>query len=300
MRVYVTGGSGFVGQRLIPRLVEAGHEVTASDREVDVSAPRAMADAFARARPDAIVHLAAQSSVAASWRDPAVAYRVNFLGARSVLQALANQVPRARLLLVGSGDQYAPTQPGSPPLSERDSLRPRSPYARSKTAAEQLGSLAAADGLDVLRIRAFNHTGAGQSVQFVASDFSQQIAEILAGSRPPEMRVGNLDAVRDFLHVDDVVGAYLRLLEPEAPADIYNVASGEGTSIRSLLETLCEIASVSPNIEIDPARFRPTDWMRGDAGRLRRVTGWRPATPLRDALAELLAFWRAHPEPRAT
>ena len=296
MRVYVTGGSGFVGRRLVPHLLNAGHGVTASDREVDVTDPRAMADAFSRARPDAVIHLAAQSSVAASWRDPAIAYRVNFLGTRSVLRALASRAPGARLLLVGSGDQYTPSSPGSAAMSEREPLRPRSPYARSKAAAEQLGSLAAAAGLDVVRIRAFNHTGAGQSLHFVASDFARQIAQMSTGSRPAEMRVGNLDSVRDFLHVDDVIDAYLRLLEPTAPADIYNVASGEGTSIRSLLETLCELAGVSPSIEVDPKRFRQTDWVRGDATRLRQATGWRPVIPLRQALLELLEYWQAQPD----
>jgi GDP-4-dehydro-6-deoxy-D-mannose reductase len=172
-------------------------------------------------------------------------------------------------------------------------LAPRSPYARSKAAAEVLGNEAAARGLDVIRLRPFNHTGAGQTPQFVASDFAKQVSEIAAGRRAPQMRVGNLDSLRDFLHVDDVLDAYLGLLDRSAPADIYNVASGEGTSIRDLLDMLCDIADVTPDVEIDPERFRPTDWVIGDASRLRKATGWKPTRMLRDALVELVEYWRS-------
>ena len=155
-----------------------------------------------------------------------------------------------------------------------------------------LGTWAASRGLDVVRVRAFNHTGAGQTRRFVASDFACQVARIEAGSMAPVMRVGNLDSVRDFLHVDDVVDAYLQLLDRRVPPAVYNVASGVGASVRTLLATLCELARVSPRIEIDPARFRPTDYLVGDADRLTRATGWAPRIGLRDTLAEVLSFWR--------
>jgi GDP-4-dehydro-6-deoxy-D-mannose reductase len=293
MRVLVTGASGFVGQRLLPRLEREGWAVTAHDREVDVTEPEAVATALKAARPDAIIHLAALSSVADSVRDPSATYRVNYVGTRVLLEAIERHAADARLLLVGSGDAYAPTAPGDPPRHESDPLRPRSPYARSKAAAEQLAGLAAERGLDVLRIRAFNHTGAGQDRRFVAPDFASQIVEIGAGRREPEMRVGNLDSIRDFMHVDDVVDAYVRLLDPSVPPRIYNIASGQGTPIRTLLETLCELADVWPKVETDPERHRPTDAMVGDASRLREATGWKPAVPLRDTLQELLDYWRS-------
>jgi GDP-4-dehydro-6-deoxy-D-mannose reductase len=296
MRVFVTGASGFVGSRLVPSLEAAGHETIASDLDVDVRDPDSVAKAFLAARPEAVIHLAAQSSVAASWRDPATAFRVNYLGARNVIRALEAHVPGARLLLVGSGDQYAPTALSAPPRHERDVLEPRSPYAKSKAAAEQLGCFAAQRGLDVVCIRAFNHTGAGQDTQFVASDFAKQVAEIAAGRRAPEMRVGNLESARDFLHVDDVIDAYGRLIDPNVPRGIYNVASGIGTPIRALLDILCELASVTPSIEVAPERFRPTDCVVGDASRLRNATGWRPKTALRETLQELLAYWSEHPD----
>lgn len=293
MRVYLTGSRGFVGPRLVARLRAAGHETFGTDAEIDVTERSTLERAFAQARPDAIVHLAAQSSVAASWRDPADCFRVNYLGSRNVLLAGVRECPQARVLLIGSGEQYDASGPGSPLRRESDPLCPRSPYARSKAAAELLGSLAAETGLDVVRVRAFNHTGPGQSDRFVVSDFAHQLAEIEAGLRSPLMRVGNLASERDFLDVDDVIEAYLRLIDPAVPAGVYNVASGRGVSIRSVLEILCELAQVFPTLEADPARHRVTDRLIGDASRLYAASGWQPRIPLRTTLQRVLEHWRA-------
>ncbi len=291
MRVFVTGAGGFVGRRLVPALRAAGHEVTGSDREIDVTDPDAVAAALARARPEALVHLAALSSVAASWQQPALCYRVNFLGTRSLLRAALRETPSARVLLIGSADQYAATSPRARPLDESAPLLPRSPYARTKAAAERLGEEAGRLGLDVVRVRAFNHTGAGQDDAFVVSSFARQVAAIRAGRQPPVMRVGNLDSVRDFLHVDDVIDAYVALLDRKVPADVYNVAGGVATPIQTVLDRLIALAGIDPRVEIDPERFRPTDWLVGDAARLREVTGWQPRVPFDAILRELYDDW---------
>jgi len=292
MRVLVTGAAGFVGRRLLPRLAAAGHAALGIDRETDVTDERALAAAMAAARPDAVIHLAALSSVAHSLRAPEDCYRVNYLGTRALLGAVAAGAPGARILLVGTGDAYAATTPRPEPLRESTPLRPRSPYARSKAAAEGLGILAARNGLDVVCVRAFNHTGAGQSDAFVIPSFARQLAAIAAGRAEPILRVGNLDSVRDFLHVDDVVDAYLRLLDPRVPADVYHVASAVGVTIRAVLDGLCAIAGLRPRVEVDPARFRPSDWLVGDATRLREATGWAPRIPLDALLREVYADWR--------
>ena len=177
------------------------------------------------------------------------------------------------------------------PFDESTPLRPRSPYARTKAAAEALGEAAARDGLDVVRVRAFNHTGAGQADAFVVSSFARQVAAIRARRQAPVMRVGNLESVRDFLHVDDVLDAYRALLDPSVPADVYNVAGGVATSIQTLLDRLIELASIAPTIETDPERFRPTDWLVGDATRLRKATGWQPRIPFEAILRELYEDW---------
>ena len=152
--------------------------------------------------------------------------------------------------------------------------------------------LAAERGQDVVRVRPFNHTGPGQRPDFVAASFAQQLARIEAGSAPPRMAVGNLDSVREFLDVRDVVAAYERLLDPAVPADVYNVATGEGIRVGALLDALIDIAGVDVEVAEDPARLRPTDSLVGDPARLRDRTGWRPERPLRDTLADSFAHWQ--------
>jgi GDP-4-dehydro-6-deoxy-D-mannose reductase len=291
MRVFVTGASGFVGRRLMPRLEQAGFEATGADREVDVTDPECLARVVEKQSPDAILHLAAMSSPAESWSAPERCYRVNFLGTLNLLRAVAAHRPDARLLVIGSADQYAAAPVDSRPFDESTPLCPSSPYARTKAAAEMLAEEAATAGLDVVRIRAFNHTGAGQPDHFVASSFARQVAEIRTGRQAPRMRVGNLDSVRDFLHVEDVLEAYLRLLDPAVPADVYNVASGRATTIRALLDTLIGIAEIECEIETDPARWRETDWRVGDASRLRERTGWEPRIGVEETLRELYESW---------
>jgi GDP-4-dehydro-6-deoxy-D-mannose reductase len=292
MRVCVTGGDGFVGRRLVPRLETGGHEVHSADRDVDVSDARALDDWVARSRPEAVVHLAAQSSVVEAAREPAETFRVNYRGAVGLLAAMARHASRARVVLVGSAEQYGPSPLGAPPTAEDAPLRPALPYARTKAAADVLGACWAQRGLDVVRVRAFNHTGPGQSDRFAPGSFARQLAEMEAGRRPPQLRVGNLDAVRDYLHVDDVVDAYARLLDRRVPAGAYNVASGRGRPLRHVLDALLAEARVKPAVEVDPARVRPADQLLGDARRLRAATGWTPQRSLEAALRELLASWR--------
>jgi GDP-4-dehydro-6-deoxy-D-mannose reductase len=218
---------------------------------------------------------------------------VNYLGTHNLLDIVARRLPRTRVLLVGSADEYKTTEVDSAPYPETTGLRPGSPYARTKAAAELLGGLACEGGLDVMRTRSFNHLGAGQSDVFVASSFARQVAEIAAGIREPTMAVGNLESVRDFLDVEDVITAYIHLLDPKIRPDVFNVASGVPIKIATLLETLIELGGIDPEVTTNPDFFRPTDHLVGDATRLREVTGWRPTIPLRDALAALLDGWHA-------
>lgn len=296
VRVAVTGAGGFVGARLVARLGAAGYEVVASDRELDVTDAAAVRASALRERPDAIIHLAAVSSVRAAVDAPALAWRVNFLGARSVLEAAAALAREAgsgpRVLLVGSGQIYGAAAPGASPFDELAPLRPRTPYDWTKAAADGLGAAHAARGADVIRLRPFNHTGPGQSPAFVASSFARQIAEIECGLRPPVLSVGNLESVRDFLDVDDVIDAYLALLAPGTRAGVFNVASGRGVSGRELLDLLLAASSARPRVVVEPARVRPTDVSVGDAARLRAATGWAPRRALADTLTRLLDAWR--------
>jgi GDP-4-dehydro-6-deoxy-D-mannose reductase len=291
MRVFVTGASGFVGRRLMRLFREAGHDAHGADREVDVTNLDTIRGALERHAPEAVVHLAAMSSVATSWREPHLCYRLNFIGTRTLLAAAHSACPDARVLLIGSADEYAATTPATAPIDETTPLRPRSPYARTKAAAELLGAAAARRGQSVVRVRAFNHTGAGQPDLFVVSNFARQVARIRLGHQEPVMRVGNLESVRDFLHVDDVLAAYLALLDDGVPAETYNIASGRSTSIQEVLDRLIEIAGISPRVERDPARWRETDWLVGDASRLQAATRWQPQVSLEAILKELYEDW---------
>jgi len=294
MRIFVTGARGFVGSRLVNRLHGYDHEVFGADYETDVTRRPALEAAIEEARPDAVIHLAALSSVAESNTDPSACYRINILGARNILSAVERLAPRARLLLVGSGDVYGSAEPGAAAFSEDDPLRPRSPYGRSKAAAEYLGTLAAEKGFDVLRLRPFNQLGAGQRDQFVASSFARQIAQIAAGRIQPIMRVGNLESVRDFIDVEDVIGAYVQLLDASVPAAVYNIASGLGVTVQTVLDLLIELGEVEVRVETDPARIRPTDHMVGNPQRLHSAIGWGASTALRTSLASVLGYWREH------
>jgi GDP-4-dehydro-6-deoxy-D-mannose reductase len=294
MRALVTGAGGFVGRRLVPYLSAKGWEVSAIDIEVDVVDGEAVSAAVEAARPDAILHLAALSSVVATLDDPASAFRVNFLGTRNVLHASLESAPNCRVLFVGSGSTYGTSEPGSPAFREDALLRSESPYARTKAAGDLLARCYGERGLRVIRARPFNHTGRGRPDHFVESSIARQIAEIEAGLRPPRIEVGNLDSVRDFLHADDVVAAYFRLLDPAVPPGAYNVASGVGRRIGDVLETLLGLAGMTQRIEVvvGDRLFRPTDRAVGDASRLRGATGWSPERDFRSTLSELLDGWR--------
>jgi GDP-4-dehydro-6-deoxy-D-mannose reductase len=263
------------------------------DRELEISRAVDIGDAVQRARPDAIIHLAAQSSVTAAAADPARAYRVNYLGTRAVLEAARLYAPGARVLLVSSAQVYGSASPGAGPFDENAPLRPRSVYDWTKAAGDLLGACYADRGLDVLRVRPFNHTGAGQDPTFFASAMAYQIAQMEAGKSPPVLAVGNLESVRDFLDVEDVVEAYVQLLQRTVPSGVYNVASGRGRTMREVLDLLLARTALSPKVEVNEARFRPTDVSVGTAAKLEAATGWRPARALGDTLAGLLDGWRA-------
>jgi len=294
VRVLVTGAGGFVGRHLTRFLASVGDEVIAcpgpeGPGALDVTAATAVQRRVAEATPDAIVHLAGISSVAWSHANAGKTMAVNVIGTTNLLEAVRTEAPRARLLLVGSGEMYGRLQDGRP-AREEDPLRPLSPYASSKGAAEQVaGQYAASYGLQVVCARPFNHLGAGQSPQFVVPSFARQIAEVKHGRREAVIEVGDLSPVRDFLHVVDVVRGYRSLLLPSTPTGVYNLCSGTGRSIRSVLDELLKLAGVQAEVRVDPARLRPIEipWLVGDSSRASAI-GWPPQHAVTDALREVL------------
>jgi GDP-4-dehydro-6-deoxy-D-mannose reductase len=311
MRVLITGVAGFVGGHMVDllRAEVPGAVVLGLDKQpgprarslnievvrTDLENAAAVRESFARLRPDRVVHLAAQSSPQRSWDDPERTLRTNVLGMLSLLEAARSLSPPPRILAIGSTDEYGLVRPDDVPLREDAPLRPASPYASSKVAQGYLAlQYALSPGLPVMRTRTFHHTGPRRGEQFAESSFARQLAEIEAGRRPPRLEVGNLDAVRDFTDVRDVVRAYWALLERGTPGEVYNVCSGRGVRLSELLDGLIAISGQRVEVRVDPTRLRPADApvLVGDPSRLRAATGWEPRIPLERTLRDLLDYWR--------
>ncbi|MHB1487033.1 MAG: GDP-mannose 4,6-dehydratase [Acidimicrobiales bacterium] len=292
MRVYVTGGHGFVGRWLVEHLRACGDEVVAPDESVDVTDGAALALAMAEAAPQAVYHLAAFTHVGQSWADPEEVMRVNVLGTLHVLEAARALQPCPRVLLVSSAEVYGIVEGGDLPLDESQALAPATPYAASKVAAEYLGVQAYLGyGLEVMRVRSFNHVGPGQSPTFAVPGIAQRIL-VAQREGGKALKVGNLSPRRDFTDVRDVVRAYRMVIESGRPGAVYNVCSGHDLSIAELAERLIDLAGADLSLEVDPELLRPADLpvLQGDPSLLAEATGWQPTVALDDTLADVLAF----------
>jgi GDP-4-dehydro-6-deoxy-D-mannose reductase len=293
VRAYVTGASGFVGHWLTAHLAAAGDEIIRVDREIDVTDPDVIAASVTESAPDVLYHLAGLAHVGRSWSAPAATFRVNALGSLNVLEAAARCDPAPTVILVSSAEVYGQVH-GAEPLSESAELRPLSPYAASKVAAEFVGiQECLGRGVPVVRVRPFNHAGPGQSADFVVSGLARRIVEAeLAGGGA--VRVGNLQAVRDFTDVRDVVRAYRLLAQRGEPGEVYNVSGGRVITIAEVASLLCQLARVDVHLVTDPALVRPVEVpvLVGDSSRLAAATGWSPQIPFEQTLADVLGDWR--------
>lgn len=281
MRALVTGADGFVGGHLRAELGEAF--VPFEGDVLDADALRAAARGV-----DAVVHLAAESSVAASWEDAFGAWRVNVDGTVNVLAAVAAESPGARVLLASTCEVYG--NAARIPTPEEERIAPVSPYAASKAAAELA---CAASGLDVVVARAANHEGPGRDDRFAVGSWTRQIVRLEAEGGGT-LLVGDLSAERDILDVRDVCRAYRLLLDRSVPAGTYNVSSGETVTMERVVELLVGLARVPVRVERDESRVRPAEIPRlaGDPSRLQAATGWAPEIPLEQTLADTLAAAR--------
>ncbi len=294
MRVLITGASGFVGRHVIRRLLAEGEEVSATHwedapaisgvelHEVDVLDGEALARVVERARPQGVIHLAGLSHVGESWTRMDDYFRVNVLGTENVLRAARG----ARVVLASSAEVYGAVPEAEQPIGEDRPLAPGSPYALSKAAAERL-AVALGDG-DALIVRSFNLVGAGQALRFALPSFASQLAAIRDGRAEPVIRVGNLSARRDFVHVEAAAEAYALLLRRGEGGTVYNLASGRALSMAEALERLLSISGVEACIQPDPERMRPVDQplLVGDPARLEAL-GWRPEPGFDRAIEDL-------------
>jgi GDP-4-dehydro-6-deoxy-D-mannose reductase len=314
MRVLITGFTGFVGSHLADYLVARGDvEVFGTYRwrsrmdnvehlrgrvqlvECDVRDAAAVRRVLRDVRPDRIFHLAAQSYVPTSWLTPGETLSGNVLGQVNLFEAARELDNPVRIHVAGSSEEYGLVLPEDVPIREENPLRPLSPYGVSKVAQDLLAyQYWQSYRLHVVRTRGFNHTGPRRGEVFVTSNFARQIAEIEKGLREPVVMVGNLDSVRDFTDVRDMVRAYWLALDKSAPGEVYNICSGRGYTARQVLDILLGLAHVRVTVQEDPARMRPSDvtLLLGDCSKFQGVTGWQPTIPFEVTLKDLLEHWR--------
>lgn len=300
IRILVTGAGGFVGSWLLPalaaRLPDA--EVRSLGRHsqpggVDIKDAEAVEEAVRTFDPTCVIHLAAVSSTTEAMLGARRAWDVNLTGTFNLADAVLRHAPAARFVFAGSSEIYGGSSRGEARmLDETAALAPRNVYAATKAAADlMLGQMAQA-GLSSVRLRLFNHTGSGQSTHFVVPSFASQIIEIERGQRPPVLKVGNLDAMRDFLDVRDVVDAYVRTVTAsDLPAGlVLNLASGRPRRVGDVLEALLAMSSATITVEQDEKLMRPTDVAvtAGDASRAGAVLGWHPTIPWPDTLQSVM------------
>ncbi len=309
--VLITGANGFVGNHLARHLHDVmlncdlhGAILTGTPsqppteiiyHEIDLKQQAEVANLIDAIRPDQIYHLAAQAFVPRSFEDPWETLENNIRAELNVILGCLKWGIHPRILVIGSAEIYGPAQPDELPITEKANLRPTSPYSVSKIAQDMLGlQYYLSHKLPIMRARSFNHFGPGQNENFVAPAFALQIARIETGLQPPQIKVGDLSAQRDFTDVRDIVRAYRLIVEQGIPGEAYNVASGRAYSIETLLNNLLQQSNAAIEVVVDVDRLRPATIpiLVGDCSKLKDTTGWLPEITFEQSLSDILADYR--------
>jgi GDP-4-dehydro-6-deoxy-D-mannose reductase len=294
VKAFVTGGTGFVGQWLVAHLLDAGDEVVVADQDLEITDDAAVRAAIGDARPDSIYHLAGQAHVGESWGAPLRTFSINAVGTLCVLEAARVLPSVPPVVLLSSAEAYGVVDPAQLPVDEDTPLRPVTPYAASKAAAELLGLQAALGAkVPVVRARPFNMIGPGQSPAFVVAALAQRVARAERDGAD-HIVVGNLTPRRDFLDVRDAARAFRLLAEHGEVGQVYNVCSGHDIAVLDVVGRLMALAGVDLRLVADQALSRPVDVPRlvGNPQRLHAATGWQPEISLDETLGDVLAYWR--------
>lgn len=309
MKSLIIGGAGFVGAYLIRHLrddlkqevyvtkmpQESITEENVRVYDLNILEKESIVELLKEIQPDYIFHLAAQSSVSVSWKNPGLTVDVNVKGAVNLLEAIREAAAKSRVLLIGSGEEYGHVRKGEIPITEENTPRPGNIYAATKACQNMLGCIyAEAYDMDVMMVRAFNHIGPNQAPLFVVADFCKQVAEIEAGKREPVIKVGNLSAKRDFTDVRDVVRAYGLLVQKGVRGETYNIGSGHAIAIEDILQMILRNSSKEIEIKVDEAKLRPVDVpiIEADISKVQRCTEWQPEIDIEKTIRETLDYWR--------
>lgn len=310
MKALVVGGGGFVGPYLVRHLKdELGYEVTVTKTEketlamdgavvknLDILDKNQISELLNEEKPDYLFHLAAQSSVAYSWKNPTLTVDVNIKGCVNLLEAVKDADEKPRVLLIGSGEEYGHIKKDECQIIEDNVLRPGNIYAATKSCQNMLGKIYSdAYGLDIMMVRAFNHIGPNQTPVFVVADFCKQVADIEKGKQEPVIYVGNLSAKRDFTDVRDVVKAYALLVKGGKRGETYNVGRGHAVAIEDILKEIVSMSDKDIEVKVDEKKLRPVDVpiIEPDIEKIKKEVGWEPVIELRQTLEETLEYWRS-------
>lgn len=309
MKALIIGGAGFVGGYLMDHISrDYGWSISVTKLEnesilhenvsvfnLNILDKSAVVNLLEEVRPDYIFHLAAQSSVALSWKNPSLTVDVNIKGSINVLDAVRELNYNPRILLIGSGEEYGHILPEETPIKENNAVRPGNIYAATKACQNMIGKIYSdAYQMDIVMVRAFNHIGPKQAPMFVVADFCKQVAEIEKGLREPIIKVGNLSAKRDFTDVRDVVRAYTMLIQKGKTGETYNVGSGKAIKIEEILEMILSFSTADIKVEVDKDRLRPIDVpiIESDITKLKECTGWDRQIGLETTIIDTLEYWR--------
>lgn len=309
MKALIIGGAGFVGSYLIDYLqnnlkwsisvTKMFHEKMNTDNvdvfNLDILNKDDITKLLTTIKPDYIFHLAAQSSVSLSWKNPALTIDVNIKGAVNLLDAVRELKYKPRILLIGSGEEYGHIKPGETPINEDNATRPGNIYAATKVTQNLIGKIySEAYCIDIIMVRSFNHIGPNQLPTFVVADFCKQVAEIEKGLKEPIIRVGNLSAKRDFTDVRDVVRAYALIIQKGKRGETYNVGSGKAIAIEEILRMVLSMSEAEISVETDINKLRPVDVpiIEADITKLVKTTGWQKQINIEDTIADTLNYWR--------
>lgn len=308
-KVLIIGAAGFVGNYLIDHIKEEygswdlvctkiPTEAINKDveiRDLDITNKDQVKELLESVRPDYIFHLAAQSSVALSWKNPQLTVDINIKGTINLLEALCDLDYKPRVLLIGSGEEYGHVLEDEIPIKEDNNTRPGNIYAVTKVTQNMLGKVFSdAYDLDIMSTRSFNHTGPNQAPLFVVADFCKQVADIEKGEQEAVIKTGNLSAKRDFTDVRDVVRAYTLLMEKGKKGETYNVGSGKAIEIQYILDTIISLSTKEIIVEVDEDKLRPVDVsiIEADISKLQKDTGWNPNIDIKETIKETLDYYR--------